>query len=376
MASVSYREAGVDLEAGTRAVELMKDAVRATYGPEVLLGIGAFGGLFDVSALKGMDSRCWWPPPMAWAPRPRSPRRWIALTRSALTSSTTASTTSWCRARGRCSSWTTSPAAKSTPKWLRASSRAVQRPAWPPAVRFWAARRPRCPVSTRRASSTWWVRSWAWWIAHKSSTAAASCLGIESSAWHPPGCTPTASRWRGVCSMAMICTRRRPELGRPLGEALLAPHRCYLPQVQRLQQAGVTIKGLAHITGGGLIDNPPRILPDGVAFHLHRGSLAHSPALPAHPTRRPHRRSRDGPRLQSRPGHAGRGASRSGQPSVRPAGRCLAGGRSSGRGAGLRDLVIGLQVAGGRWQVKENLLSKLPPATCNLPLATRKKRPS
>ena len=55
MPTVSYREAGVDLEAGTRAVELIKDAVRATYGPEVLLGIGAFGGLFDVSALKGMD---------------------------------------------------------------------------------------------------------------------------------------------------------------------------------------------------------------------------------------------------------------------------------------------------------------------------------
>ena len=63
-----------------------------------------------------------------------------------------------------------------------------------------------------------------------------------------------------------------PELGRPLGEALLAPHRCYLAEVQRLQQAGVAIKGLAHITGGGLIDNPPRILPDGVAFHLHRGT--------------------------------------------------------------------------------------------------------
>ena len=38
---------GVDIAAGTRAVELMKEAVRATYGPEVLLGIGAFGGLFD-----------------------------------------------------------------------------------------------------------------------------------------------------------------------------------------------------------------------------------------------------------------------------------------------------------------------------------------
>jgi phosphoribosylformylglycinamidine cyclo-ligase len=63
-----------------------------------------------------------------------------------------------------------------------------------------------------------------------------------------------------------------PELGRPLGEALLAPHRCYLAEIQRLQQAGITIKGLAHITGGGLIDNPPRILPAGTAIHLRRGS--------------------------------------------------------------------------------------------------------
>lgn len=50
---VTYAAAGVDTEAGDRAVELMKDAVRATHGPEVLGGVGGFAGLFDASALTG-----------------------------------------------------------------------------------------------------------------------------------------------------------------------------------------------------------------------------------------------------------------------------------------------------------------------------------
>ncbi len=53
-----------------------------------------------------------------------------------------------------------------------------------------------------------------------------------------------------------------PELGRTLGEALLEPHRCYLHQLKPLLSV---IKGLAHITGGGLIDNVPRVLPKGLA---------------------------------------------------------------------------------------------------------------
>ncbi|QCB95141.1 phosphoribosylformylglycinamidine cyclo-ligase [Cellulomonas shaoxiangyii] len=48
---VTYASAGVDTHAGDRAVELMKDAVRATHGPQVLGGVGGFAGLFDASAL-------------------------------------------------------------------------------------------------------------------------------------------------------------------------------------------------------------------------------------------------------------------------------------------------------------------------------------
>lgn len=55
MTKSQYASSGVDIDAGNRAVELMKESVRATYNESVLAGIGSFGGLFDVSAFKQMD---------------------------------------------------------------------------------------------------------------------------------------------------------------------------------------------------------------------------------------------------------------------------------------------------------------------------------
>lgn len=52
---ITYAASGVDTAAGDRAVELMKEAVAATHGPQVLGGIGAFAGLVDVSALKAYE---------------------------------------------------------------------------------------------------------------------------------------------------------------------------------------------------------------------------------------------------------------------------------------------------------------------------------
>lgn len=68
-----------------------------------------------------------------------------------------------------------------------------------------------------------------------------------------------------------------PTLGQSIGEALLVPHRAYLDEVQAMWQAGVDVRGLAHITGGGLIDNPPRIFPESLGAVLHPGSW---PRLP------------------------------------------------------------------------------------------------
>ena len=68
-----------------------------------------------------------------------------------------------------------------------------------------------------------------------------------------------------------------PELGSTIGEELLKPHKNYLPALERLIEHDGVIKGLAHITGGGLVDNIPRILPEGVDVVIRGGSW---PVLP------------------------------------------------------------------------------------------------
>jgi phosphoribosylformylglycinamidine cyclo-ligase len=64
---------------------------------------------------------------------------------------------------------------------------------------------------------------------------------------------------------------RLPELGRTVGEELLQIHRSYLPVVRGLLGNG-SLYGMAHITGGGFTDNIPRILPRGVSARVDRGS--------------------------------------------------------------------------------------------------------
>ncbi len=63
-----------------------------------------------------------------------------------------------------------------------------------------------------------------------------------------------------------------PELGTTIGEALLAVHRSYLSVIEPLLGKGPLVRGLAHITGGGITDNLPRIFPQGVGARVDRGS--------------------------------------------------------------------------------------------------------
>ena len=98
-------------------------------------------------------------------------------------------------------------------------------------------------------------------IMGKAIAAGDTIVGLPSSGLHTNG----YSLARQIFDVAEL-GKHYPELGRTPGEALLEPHRCYYHQLQPLLPL---IKGMAHITGGGLVDNVPRVLPEGVTAQLH-----------------------------------------------------------------------------------------------------------
>jgi phosphoribosylformylglycinamidine cyclo-ligase len=91
-------------------------------------------------------------------------------------------------------------------------------------------------------------------------------LGLPSTGLHTNGYS-LARRVLGETASAMAI--RYPGLGSSIGEALLAPHRSYLKDLKPVLGE---IKGLAHITGGGFIENIPRTLPPGTAVRIDKGS--------------------------------------------------------------------------------------------------------
>ncbi len=94
-------------------------------------------------------------------------------------------------------------------------------------------------------------------IMGKTTVAGDTIIGLPSSGLHTNG----YSLVRKIFGVDQL-EKYFPELRRTLGEELLEPHRCYYNQLKPLLSL---VKGMAHITGGGLIDNVPRVLPQGLA---------------------------------------------------------------------------------------------------------------
>ena len=94
-------------------------------------------------------------------------------------------------------------------------------------------------------------------------------IGIASSGVHSNG----FSLVRKVFNMAGAkIDRYVKELGAPLGEVLLAPTKIYVKALRSVKEAGVTIKGCSHITGGGFYENVPRMLPENVKAVIRKDS--------------------------------------------------------------------------------------------------------
>lgn len=86
-------------------------------------------------------------------------------------------------------------------------------------------------------------------------------IGISSSGVHSNGFSLVRKVFE--MSKASLDTYYE-ELGKTLGEALLAPTKIYVKALRAVREEGVTIKGCSHITGGGFYENIPRMLPEGV----------------------------------------------------------------------------------------------------------------
>ena len=94
-------------------------------------------------------------------------------------------------------------------------------------------------------------------------------IGIPSSGLHTNGYS--LARTIVFDRLGLRVHDRVAELGVSVAEALLEPHRSYLPVVRPLLDTG-RIKGMAHITGGGITDNLPRVLPRGTEALVRLGS--------------------------------------------------------------------------------------------------------
>lgn len=69
------------------------------------------------------------------------------------------------------------------------------------------------------------------------------------------------------------------ELGKTLGEALIAPTKIYVKALKSVKEAGVVLKGCSHITGGGFYENIPRMLPEGVCASIKKDSYEVPPVF-------------------------------------------------------------------------------------------------
>ena len=271
---MDYKKAGVDIEAGYQSVELMKQYVAKTMRPEVLGGIGGFSGAFSMEKIKTMDK-----PVLVSGTDGVGTKIKLAflLDKHATVG---IDCVAMCVNDIACAgaeplfSLDYIACGKNYPEKIASIVKGVaegctqagcalvggetaEHPGLMPEDEYDLAGFAVGAVDEKNL------------ITGKDIKPGDVLVGIASSGVHSNG----FSLVRKVFQMTTDnLIRYNNELGMSLGDALLTPTRIYVKALKAVQDAGVTIKGCSHITGGGFYENIPRMFPEGIGAKVQKNS--------------------------------------------------------------------------------------------------------
>lgn len=274
----AYGAAGVDIAAGHEATALMAEALRSTYTPAVLSDVGTFGGLYSAEALQTMRAPVLVASTDGVGTKTKVAARvgrWDTLGQDLVNHCINDILVQGARPLFFLDYVAASRLVPEQVAALVSGAAAACREAGCALVGGETAEMPGVYVAGEcdLAGTIVGVVERARLLDGTRIQPGDVLLALPSSGLHTNG----YSLARRVLD-AFDWNESRPDLaGQSIGDALLAVHRSYLPQIEKLWQAGIDIHGLAHITGGGVDDNLPRILPAGMSAFIRPGSWPEPP---------------------------------------------------------------------------------------------------
>lgn len=271
---MDYKTAGVDIEAGYRSVELMKEYVKTTMRPEVLGGLGGFSGAFSLEKIKGMEK-----PVLLSGTDGVGTKIQLAFLMDKH-DTVGIDCVAMCVNDVVCAG--AEPlffldyiaCGKNYPEKIAAIVKGVAegcKQAGAALIGGETAEHPGLMPAEEYdlAGFAVGVAEEKDLITGENIKAGDVLIGIASSGVHSNGFS--------LVRKVFVVTKESlgvyyDELGTTLGEALLTPTRIYVKGLHAVRKAGVTIKGCSHITGGGFYENIPRMLPEGVSARVQKDS--------------------------------------------------------------------------------------------------------
>ena len=271
---MDYKKAGVDIEAGYKSVELMKEHVKKTMRPEVLGGLGGFAGAFDLSGIKNMEEPvllsgtdgCGTKVKLAFV---MDKHDTIGIDAVAMCVNDIA-----CSGGEPLFFLDYIACGKNYPEKISSIVSGVAEGCLQSECALVGGETAEHPGLM--PEDDYDLAGFAVGVVDKKDIidgstikAGDTLIGIASSGVHSNG----FSLVRKVFEMTKESfDAYYDELGKTLGEALIEPTRLYVTALKNVKNAGVRIKGCSHITGGGFFEHVPRMLPENVRAVIKKDS--------------------------------------------------------------------------------------------------------